>query len=145
MGNTAKIDRLNNMCEILEEYRDAGLDELPDADIIRQAIEGCLNSRNGKLLRSAPKFRDKPLANILHHMVQWHRSGGWAGSLYIHNADCLAVWRAYKYLDCQSAVTMLKLDLTNDVLYEQLQSLAITMLGGNSPAADRWQRVLGRK
>tara|TARA_Y100000034_G_C6604787_1_gene263207 strand:- start:46 stop:447 length:402 start_codon:yes stop_codon:yes gene_type:complete len=133
MGNTAKIDRLNNMCEILEEYRDAGLDELPDADIIRQAIEGCLNSRNGKLLRSAPKFRDKPLANILHRMVQWHRSGGWAGSLYMHK------------LDCQSAVTMLKLDLTNDVLYEQLQSLAITMLGGNSPAADRWQRVLGRK
>jgi len=88
---------------------------LPDAPMVRECIDGILNTRTGRLLRSAPDLYTKPLANVFWYLVDWHRSSGYIGTLY----NC-----RFKAGDIARDRN---LDITGAELYDMLH-------GGNSAA-----------
>ena len=129
---TNKIERLEAMCGLIETVRDRISEPMPDAPMVRECIDGILNSRTGKLLRSAPDLYAKPLANVFWYLVDWHFSSGYIGTLY----NC-----RFKAGDIARDRD---LDITGADLYDRLETLAIVLHGGNSPATDRWEKALGR-
>ena len=131
VDDPAADGRLDGMCELVEKARDLIDEPLPDSAIVRECIDGVLNTRNGKLLRSAPNVDAKPLANVFWYLVDWHTSGGYLGTLL----NC--------QFKCRSIAKARGLDITGAELYAMLETLAIVLRGGNSPAVDRWARALG--
>jgi hypothetical protein len=129
---TNKNERVDAMCELIETVRDRIAEPMPDAPIVRECIDGILNTRTGKLLRSAPDLYAKPLANVFWYLVDWHISSGYIGTLY----NC-----RFKTADIAKGRN---LDITGAELYDMLETLAIVLHGGNSPASDRWEKALGR-
>ena len=139
---TNKIERLEAMCGLIETVRDRISEPMPDAPMVRECIDGILNSRTGKLLRSAPDLYAKPLANVFWYLVDWHRSSGYIGTLYNCRFKCHGIAR-----DRAENIRRGNLplpDITGAELYDMLETLAIVLHGGNSPAADRWEKALGR-
>jgi hypothetical protein len=127
---TTAIDRL---CAGVERRR-AHLGDtatLPSATIVREAIDGIFHRRTGNELRSAPPRDKRPIANVLWRIMAWHRSSGGMGSIFgMHWA-------------CGDIVKARDLDMTGLELYDELDTLAIVLLGGRSRAADNWARALG--
>ena len=132
MTITTKTERLEGMCELVETFRGLINEPLPDPEMVRECIDGVLNTRNGRLLRSAPNIDAKPLGNVLWYLLDWHTSGGYLGTLL----NC--------QFKCRSIAKARGLDITGAELYAMLETLAIVLRGGNSPAVDRWAHVLGR-
>ena len=92
--------------------REKGSVAVPDDDTARQAVLGCINTKNGKWRRTKPKSDP---GETLWTLVKFHRSGG---SLYGWP------WFAPKEL------------------VEPLDTLAVVLLNGESRAADAWQRAI---
>ena len=128
---TTKKERLDGMCELVDKARGLIDETLPDSEMVRECIDGVLNTRTGRLLRSAPNIDAKPLANVFWYLVDWHTSGGYLGTLY----NC--------QFKCRDIAKKRSLDITGAELYAMLETLAIVLRGGNSPAVDRWERALG--
>ena len=128
---TTKTERLDGMCELIETARSLINEPLPDSAMVRECIDGVLNTRNGRLLRSAPNIDAKPLANVFWYLLDWHTSGGYLGTLF----NCQ--WK------CRDIVKKRSLDITGAELYAMLETLATVLRGGYSPAVDRWERALG--
>ena len=127
---TAAIDRL---CDVVE-IRRAHLSDtatLPNAPIVREAIDGIFNRRTGNELRSAPPRDKRPVANVLWRIMAWHRSSGGMGSIFGLR------WA------CDDIVKTRDLGMTGPELYDTIDTLAIVLLGGRSRAADNWERALG--
>ena len=129
---TTKNERLDGMCELVETARDLIDEPLPDAEMVRECIDGVLNTRSGRLLRSAPNIDAKPLGNVFWYLLDWHISSGYIGTLF----NCQ--WK------CRDIAKARGLDITGAELYSMLETLAIVTRGGNSPAVDRWNKALGR-
>ena len=129
---TTKNERLDGMCELVERARGLIDETLPDAEMVRECIDGVLNTQNGRLLRSAPNIDKKPLANVFWYLVDWHISSGYIGTL----VNCR--------FKCHAIAEDRALDITGAELYSMLETLAIVTRGGNSPAVDRWNKALGR-
>jgi hypothetical protein len=126
--------RVERLCDLVERHR-ATLDgtvKLPDADLVREAVGGVLNSRTGRMLRSTPKRDKRPIANVLHRLVTWHRSTGWLGTIFGVR------W------DCDNIVRTRSLDMSGPELYDALDTLALLITRGRSQAVDSWARALGR-
>ena len=132
MTTTTKNERLDGMCRLVQTARSLIDEPLPDADMVRECIDGVLNTRTGKLLRSAPNIDARPLANVLWYLLDWHTSGGYLGTLF----NC--------QFKCRSIAKTRVLDINGAELYSMLETLAIVLRGGSSPAVDRWAQVLGR-
>jgi hypothetical protein len=131
MTITTKNERLDGMCQLVDKARSLINEPLPDSTMVRECIDGVLNTRNGRLLRSAPNLDKKPLANVFWYFLDWHTSGGYLGTLFTCQWKCRDIARARG------------LDITGAELYSMLETLAIVTRGGNSPAVDRWAQVLG--
>ena len=129
---TNKIERLETMCGLIETARGLISLPLPDAPMVRECIDGILNTRTGKLLRSAPNIDAKPLANVFWYLLDWHRSSGYIGTLY----NCR--------FKASGIAKDRNLDITGAELYGMLETLAIVLHGGHSPASERWEKALGR-
>ena len=129
--NAIKADRVNGMCAIVERLRDTVSLPMPDAAIVREAIDGILNTRTGRLLRSAPNINRKPLANVFWFLVDWHGGSGYIGTIY----NCR--WK------CGGIVKERNMDMTGAELHDSLDTLALVLRNGSSPASDRWERALG--
>lgn len=131
-NNTLKQDRVDGMCELVEALREDISEPMPSADIVREAIDGILNTRTGRLLRSAPNIYAKPLANVFWYIVDWHDGSGYIGTILNCHFKCgyIAEKRGW--------------DITGAELHDQLESLAMVLRNGDSPAVDRWAKALGR-
>ena len=115
---TKKQDRsasaiFDHIADNIRKLRDANTVETPSDAVILDAITGCINSRDGRWRRSKPK--DDGPAALLWDLVKFHRG---TGSLYGYP------WFADKDLR------------------DQLDTVALLLLGNRSNAADNWKRAL---
>jgi len=135
--NTTHADRVNALCDYIERLRPTVTTApdaltLPTPAMVREAIAGSLSTRTGRPLASAPPRDKRPVANVLHRLLAWHRSSGNMGSIFgLH-------W------DCGDIVTARNLDMTGPDLYDGLDTLALLLTGGRSRAGDAWTHALGR-
>jgi hypothetical protein len=96
----------------LARLRDAGNVACPSDDLAREALSGCVTK--GRWRKSKPAA-DKPAAQVLWQLVKFHRGGG---SLY--------GWPWF----------------ADEQQRDQLDTLAILLLGCHSRAAEAWSRAL---
>lgn len=132
---TDRDSRVDGLVKFAEQVRQTLAEcniTLPATDIIREAISGMLHSRTGRLLAKAPNFRERPLASILYRLGAWHGSNGYIGSLYSISWDCRDIAKTRPDLG------------TGRELNDRLDTLALVLRGGASPAIDKWAAVLGR-
>ena len=129
---TNKAERLDGLCAVIERLRSTVSLPMPDADMVREAIDGILNTRTGKLLRSAPNIDARPLANVFWYINDWHRGSGYIGTIYNNRFKCGYIAKARN------------LDITGSELHDMLDTLALVLRKGDSPASDRWTKALGR-
>ena len=133
----ANIDRrttaIDRICTAIESKRAqlSGTAPLPSADIVHEAIDGIFHRTTGNELRSAPPRDKRPIANVLWRLLAWHRSIGNFGGVFSLQ------WA------CDDIVRERDLNVTGLELYDHLDTLAIVLLGGQSRAADNWDRALG--
>jgi len=126
---TTKNERLDGMCELVETARRWIDEPLPDSAMVRECIDGVLHTRTGRLLRSAPNINAKPLGNVFWHLLNWHTSGGYLGTLFNCKWKCCDIARARG------------LDITGEDLYSMLETLAIVTRGGSSRFFGSGRRV----
>ena len=141
--NTKHADRVNALCDYVERLRPTFTTApdavtLPTPDIVREAIAGSLNTQTGRPLASAPPRDKRPVANALHRLLAWHRSGGNMGSIFGLRWDCddLVMARGWDRWE--------DLNITGPDLYGALDTLALLLTGGRSRAGDAWTHALGR-
>ena len=112
----SKVDHslvvLAAIAEPLAKLRAAGNVPVPTDELAVQAISGCLNTRTGGWRATKPA---DDAAGLLWTLVKFHRSGG---SLY--------GWPWF----------------ADETMRDQLDTLAVVLLGGQSRAAAAWQRAL---
>jgi len=112
----SKVDHslvvLAAIAEPLAKLRAAGNVPVPTDELATQAISGCLNARTGGWRATKPA---DDAAGLLWTLVKFHRSGG---SLY--------GWPWF----------------ADETMRDQLDTLAVVLLGGQSRAAAAWQRAL---
>lgn len=87
-----------------------------NADAMELAIVNCINSRNGNWRRTAPDALKFPESSLLWKLVKFHRGNG-------------NLWGFPWFADKDKR--------------DQLDTLALLLLGNNSNAVKNWQRVLG--
>ena len=100
------------LAEPLRKLREAGNVAAPSDELAVRAVTGCLNTKTGAWRKTKP---DDEAAGLLWQLVKFHRSGG---SLY--------GWPWF----------------ADEAMRDQLDTLAVVMLGGRSSAAEAWQRAL---
>ena len=100
------------LAEPLAKLRAAGNVPVPSDDLAQRAVSGCINTRTGGWRASKPADE---AAGLLWTLVRFHRSGG---SLY--------GWPWF----------------ADETMRDELDTLAVVLLGGNSSAAAAWQRAL---
>lgn len=115
---TKKQDRaaeaiFDHIAENIRKIRDAGNVATPSDAVILDAITGCINSRDGRWRRSKPK--DDGPASLLWDLVKFHRG---TGSLY-----------GYPWFSDKD-------------MRDQLDTVALLLLGNRSNAATNWKRAL---
>jgi hypothetical protein len=137
---TGCVDRI---CAAVERRR-ACLNDvapLPDTDIVRTAISGIFNTRTGNELRSAPPRDKRPLANVLWRLMAFHRSSGGIGGVFSLRWACDDIVKAHRKGPYRHK--SLDLNISGEQLFDAINTLAIVLLGGQSRAADNWERALG--
>lgn len=100
------------LAEPLAKLRAAGNVAVPPDELVERAVRGCINTRTGGWRASKPADE---AAGLLWTLVKFHRSGG---SLY--------GWPWF----------------ADEAMRDQLDTLAIVLLGGQSSAANAWQRAV---
>jgi len=100
------------LAEPLAKLRAAGTIPVPSDDLAQRAVSGCINTRTGGWRASKPADE---AAGLLWTLVKFHRSGG---SLY--------GWPWF----------------ADDTMRDELDTLAVVLLGGRSSAAAAWQRAM---
>ena len=101
------------LADPLRKLREGGTVAVPSDELAVRAVRGCLNTRTGGWRASKPTDE---AAGLLWTLVKFHRSGG---SLY--------GWPWF----------------ADAAMRDQLDTLAVVLLGGQSSAAAAWQRALG--
>lgn len=100
------------LAEPLAKLRAAGNVAVPSDELVLRAVKGCLHSRTGSWRATKPT---DDAAGLLWTLVKFHRSGG---SLY--------GWPWF----------------ADETMRDELDTLAVVLLGGRSSAAEAWQRAL---
>lgn len=103
---------------LMAKLREANNPEIAtmERDEMELAIVNCINSRNGRWRLTAPDYRKFPESELLWKLVKFHRGNG-------------NLWGFPWFAD--------------KVKRDQLDTLALLLLGNNSNAVKNWQRVLG--
>ena len=102
---------------LMAKLREANNPEIAtmERDEMELAIVNCINSRNGHWRKTAPDYRKYPESELLWKLVKFHRGNG-------------NLWGFPWFAD--------------KVKRDQLDTLALLLLGNNSNAVKNWQRVL---
>lgn len=111
-GNDHALVVVAALAEPLRKLREAGSVAVPSDDLAVRAVTGCLNARTGAWRATKPADDE---SGLLWQLVKFHRSGG---SLY--------GWPFF----------------ADERLRDELDTLAVVLLGGQSSAAAAWQRAL---
>ena len=103
---------------LMAKLREANNPEIAtmERDDMELAIVNCINSRNGRWRLTAPDYRKFPESELLWKLVKFHRGNG-------------NLWGFPWFADKTKR--------------DQLDTLALLLLGNNSNAVKNWQRVLG--
>jgi hypothetical protein len=138
-------DRIDTLADNVAKLADR-FDVLSD-DAVRHAISGTLNSRTGRMLASAPTFRKRPLASLLYRHIQWHQGSGNLHGMFSVKWDA-------GYLARYTPETRfgpnpifehdqnLVAGLTESELHDRLETTALILTHGESPALDKWRKAL---
>jgi len=144
---TDKIDKDGKTCKGLT---------MPPTDVIRAALTTIVAKRGKSTIRkTAPTFADAPLGSVLHRLIQFHRSSGslWGVMGANFDAGCIVRW-AFEDGDGRikpdSRIGKTgELDLVRDSyseeptdFKEQLDTVALVLLNGQSNAADAWHKAI---
>jgi hypothetical protein len=100
------------LAEPLAKLRAAGNLPVPSDELAVRAVRGCINTKTGAWRATKPADDE---AGLLWQLVKFHRSGG---SLY--------GWPWF----------------ADERLRDELDTLAVVLLGGKSSAAAAWQRAM---
>ena len=152
----AFLRQIESCRERLERMDQKGYGEkitLPPAEIIEIAICGALNSRTGQWKTKAPTFRENPLASLFWRLRDFHKGGGYLGTVFTTKLDaenlcrlesdaCGSYWtdKRSRVFDHQAITKRHGLD--GETVWQQLDTLAAVVLGGKSNAAEAWRRAL---
>ena len=140
-----RIDTLaDNVAKLADRF-----DVLPDA-AVRHAIDGTLNKRTGRMLASAPTFRKRPLASLLYRHIQWHQGSGNLHGMFSVKWDAgyLARYDWFNLTDDERASDPFAVDaqlitgLSENKLHDRLETTALILTHGESPALDKWRKAL---
>jgi len=96
----------------LQRLRIAGNVAVPCDELAMRAVRGCLHSKKGTWRKSKPQDEESAL---LWQLVKFHRGSG-------------SLWGFPWFSDAQ--------------LRDELDTLAVVLLGGQSSAADAWTRAI---
>lgn len=126
---------------------------MPPTAVIRRALEGIVAKRGKRIIRTtAPNFYDSPLASILHRLIQFHRSSGslWGVMGTTHDAGCITRWafdgkpnpagRVEKSGD--PGILRDSYSEAPDDFSDQMDTVALVILNGQSNAANAWRRAI---
>ena len=144
-----RIDTLaGNVAKLADRF-----DALSDA-AIRHALDGMLNKRTGRMLASAPTFRKRPLASLLYRHIQWHQGSGNLHGMYSVKWDAGYLAR-YQGLTGSCSIcdeeragepyntnSLLVSGLTGSELHDRLETTALILTHGESPALDKWRKAI---
>jgi len=118
--------------------------KLPTQIACSTALEACVKN-NGMFRKTPPVFSKHPLGSILYRLIYWHRG---CNNAYLGTLFTTAMW-AEIIADpgknaCKTIIEHNKLvgDTTGRELHDQLDTLALVLLGGKSSSVDRWREVL---
>lgn len=147
---------LEKLIEAVESARPKLTDStLPPLDVCRVALEGIVAKRGKNVIRrTAPVFREHPLGSILHRCIAFHRSNGSLYGLFGTQDDVSLLLRAsgrdpssygsYWTNDKSLLFEHARLVAGIDDLYDQMDTLALVLLQGQSSAAQAWQKALSQ-
>ena len=147
MANSSKKfrqDRIDHYVEKVRQISSLEHNVLPEK-ALRHALDGILNKRTGNLLASAPTFRDRPLASLLYRHIAWHRGSGNLGGIFSVKWDADLLVNPHRDWEPGSALAhdaQLTGEMTSSELHDRLETTALIMTNGQSPAADRWRKAL---
>jgi len=138
---------IDKITQFADEYcRGRVSPPLPSREVIRQALDEAIRKNgNGGWLKSPPKEAEKPLGNVLIKLLNWHTSSGnlmaiatlkYQVDTFIHK-DFSPRWANTSWYADKSLP-----GATDPGLYEQLDTLAICLLGGKSTASDAWRKAI---
>ena len=140
-----RIDTLaDNVAKLADRF-----DALSD-DAVRHALDGMLNKRTGRMLASAPTFSKRPLASLLYRHIQWHQGSGNLHGMFSVKWDAgyLARYDWFNLTDDERASDPFAVDaqlitgLSENELHDRLETTALILTHGESPALDKWRKAL---
>ncbi len=141
---TTKEKTLKATESLIEKARSKLSSKLPTQVVCSTALEACVKN-NGSFRKTAPVFRKNPLGSILYRLIYWHRG---CNNAYLGTLFTTATWSEI-IADpgnnaCETIIEHNKLvgDTTGRELHDQLDTLALVLLGGKSSSVARWQEVL---
>ena len=140
-----RIDTLSGSVAALADR----FDVLSD-DAVRHALGGMLNKRTGRMLASAPTFSKRPLASLLYRHIQWHQGSGNLHGMFSVKWDAgyLARYDWFNLTDDERASDPFAVDaqlitgLSENELHDRLETTALILTHGESPALDKWRKAL---
>jgi len=140
-----RIDTLSGSVAALADR----FDVLSD-DAVRHALDGMLNKRTGRMLASAPTFSKRPLASLLYRHIQWHQGSGNLHGMFSVKWDAgyLARYDWFNLTDDERASDPFAVDaqlitgLSENELHDRLETTALILTHGESPALDKWRKAL---
>ena len=140
--------RIDHLCFGIAKLADR-FDVLSD-DAVRHALDGMLNKRTGRMLASAPTFSKRPLASLLYRHIQWHQGSGDLHGMYSVKWDAGYLVRSRLRPEDYDETTATPFDvdaqlvdgLTESQLHDRLETTALILTHGESPALDKWRKAL---
>jgi hypothetical protein len=141
---TTKEKTLKATESLIEKARGKLSSKLPTQVVCSTALEACVKN-DGSFRKTPPVFRKNPLGSILYRLIYWHRG---CNNAYLGTLFTTGLWSEI-IADpgdnaCETIIEHNKLvgDTTGRELHDQLDTLALVLLGGKSSSVARWQEVL---
>ena len=139
-----KQKTLEATLSLIEKARSKLKSKLPTQVVCTTALEACVKN-NGSFRKTPPVFSKHPLGSILYRLIYWHRG---CNNAYLGTLFTTATWSEIIADPSDNAYAAIiehnKLvgNTTGRELHDQLDTLALVLLGGKSSAVARWQEVL---
>ena len=148
-----RADRINYLVDLVKTVGEKITPDVLNEDAVRHAVDGILNKRTGRILANAPTFRKRPLASLLYRHIQWHRGSGNLHGMFSVKWDAgfLARYQGLpaNYIceeeranDPYENDSILVSGLSESELHDRLETTALILTYGKSPALDKCRKPL---
>ena len=142
-----RAERINYLVDLVKTVGEKITPDVLNEDAVRHAVDGILNKRTGRILANAPTFRKRPLASLLYRHIQWHQGSGNLHGMFSVKWDAGYLARYTPetrfgpnpiFEHDQSLVS----GLSENELHDRLETTALILTYGKSPALDKWRKAL---